>query len=99
MGASNTMPLAPGSPGWRELLAGEPDYRGPLREKPVELLGAPDVFAPFAAGDRLDAQVFDECIFFWGMAVANLVSFFNPEMIVFGGGSVWPGGAILGPDR
>lgn len=79
----------------RELLAGEPDYRGPLREKPVELLGAPDVFAAFTAGDRLAARVFDECISFWGMAVANLVSLFNPEMIVFGGGVFGPGVQFL----
>ncbi|MCR4437955.1 MAG: ROK family protein [bacterium] len=74
----------------RELLAREPDYRGPLRAKPAEQLTAPDVFAAFAQGDGLAIRVLDQCIAFWGMAVANLVSLFNPEQIIFGGGVFGP---------
>jgi len=74
----------------RELLARESNYRGPLRAKSAELITAPDVFAAFAAGDELAARVFDECIALWGMAVANLVSLFNPEQIIFGGGVFGP---------
>jgi glucokinase len=33
---------------------------------------------------------------FWGMAVANLVSLFNPEKIIFGGGVFGPGTQLLG---
>ena len=32
----------------------------------------------------------EEAIEFWGMATANLVSLFNPETIVFGGGVFGP---------
>lgn len=34
---------------------------------------------------------------FWGMAVANLVSLFNPEKIIFGGGVFGPAARLL-PD-
>ncbi len=74
----------------RELLAGEEGYQGRLRAKAAEQLTAPEVFAAYEAGDLLAARVFDECVAFWGMAVANLVSLFNPECIVFGGGVFGP---------
>lgn len=35
-------------------------------------------------------MVLEQCIEFWGMAVANLVSLFNPEKIIFGGGVFGP---------
>ena len=35
-------------------------------------------------------RVIDDCIVYWGMAVANLVSLFNPEIIVMGGGVFGP---------
>ncbi|MBC7188198.1 MAG: ROK family protein [Calditrichaeota bacterium] len=73
-----------------ELLARESDYQGPLRGKSPEQLAAPDVFAAFAQGDELATRVLDQCIAFWGMAVANLVSLFNPEQIIFGGGVFGP---------
>ncbi len=31
-----------------------------------------------------------EAVIYWGMAVANLVSLFNPETIIFGGGVFGP---------
>jgi glucokinase len=64
---------------------------------PVEASGTP--------GDRLTAagileaadqddtaarKVLDCAIGYWGMAVANLVSLFNPEKIIFGGGVFGP---------
>ncbi|MDZ7337220.1 MAG: ROK family protein [candidate division KSB1 bacterium] len=74
----------------REMVAHDATYQGALRAKSLDLLTAPDVFAAYAAGDPLAARVFDECVAFWGMAVANLVSLFNPERIVFGGGVFGP---------
>ena len=32
----------------------------------------------------------NQAVVFWGMAVANLVSLFNPEKIIFGGGVFGP---------
>jgi glucokinase len=51
-----------------------------------------DVFAAYDRGDEIAAQVIDNAIELWGMAVANLVSLFNPEILVFGGG-------VFGPAR
>ena len=38
----------------------------------------------------------EECIAFWGMGAANLVSIFNPEKIIFGGGLFGPAVKYLG---
>ncbi|MDH5604354.1 MAG: ROK family protein, partial [Cyclobacteriaceae bacterium] len=35
-------------------------------------------------------KVIDQAIVYWGMAAANLVSIFNPECIIFGGGVFGP---------
>jgi glucokinase len=39
--------------------------------------------------------VLDNAIELWGMAAANLVSLFNPEIIVFGGGVFGPAARFL----
>jgi glucokinase len=39
----------------------------------------------------LAKKVISSCVEFWGMAVANLVSLFNPEKIILGGGVFGPG--------
>ncbi len=57
---------------------------------------AQDVFAAYERGDPLASEVITQAIEFWGMTVANLVSLFNPEKIIFGGGVFGPGSAISG---
>jgi glucokinase len=44
-------------------------------------------------------KVIDECVQYWGMAVANLISIFNPEKIIFGGGVFGPALKFLTPIR
>lgn len=51
---------------------------------------AQDVFQAFRAGDPRARRVIRQAIRFWGMAVANLTSLFNPEKIIFGGGVFGP---------
>ena len=51
---------------------------------------AGDVFAAWSKNDPVALKVMEQCIEFWGMAVANLVSLFNPEKIIFGGGVFGP---------
>jgi glucokinase len=51
---------------------------------------ATDVFSAYAKGDPLAVRVIDNAVAYWGMAVANLVSLFNPQKIVFGGGVFGP---------
>ena len=79
----------------RELLEGEPEYQGPLRALAPGQVTAHAVFKAFAAGDDLAARVVANAVECWGMAVANLVSLFDPEMIVLGGGLFGPAAGQL----
>jgi len=80
----------------REFLADTPEYNGKLREKPAEKVTAYDVFDGYDKGDALCKAVLMHCVEFWGMTVANLVSLFNPEKIIFGGGVFGPAKQFLG---
>ena len=53
-------------------------------------LSAKDIFTAYDANDKLAILVINNAIEYWGMAVANLVSLFNPEKIIFGGGVFGP---------
>ncbi|MCB0670127.1 MAG: ROK family protein [Saprospiraceae bacterium] len=48
------------------------------------------VFAGYEKGEERAKKIIDEAILMWGQATANLVSLFNPEMIIFGGGVFGP---------
>lgn len=72
----------------RQLLTERPQYSGPLRA--AAELSAHDVFAAHDAGDEIARDVIRQAIEYWGMASANLISLFNPEKIVFGGGVFGP---------
>jgi glucokinase len=56
---------------------------------------ARDVFAKYPEGNKVAKATLAQAIEFWGMAVANLVSLFDPEMIVFGGGVFGPAARFL----
>jgi glucokinase len=75
----------------RELMSEDDSYNGVLRAKPPGELVTLDVFDAYDQGDPIAEKIFRRCIEFWGMAVANLVSIFNPEKIIFGGGVFGPG--------
>ena len=77
----------------RDLMASHPDYSGPLLESGQ--LDGTDVFAAYRNGDPVAIKVIDNAVELWGMAAANLVSLFNPEMIVFGGGIFGPAVELL----
>jgi glucokinase len=49
-----------------------------------------DIFSAYEKHDPVAMDVIKQAIQFWGMAVANLVSLFNPEKIIFGGGVFGP---------
>lgn len=74
----------------REYLVADTAYEGLLRNHDNNKLSAHQVFEAYDQGDPLAAEVFSECIQYWGMAVANLISIFNPEKIIFGGGVFGP---------
>jgi len=79
----------------QELLAKSEKYDGPLAKKNKDQLTARDVFAAFEQKDPLAKDVIENCIRFWGMAVANLVSLFNPEKIILGGGVFGPAAKVI----
>lgn len=57
----------------------------------VSNLTAEDIFAAHAKKDELALLTIDSAIDYWAKGVANLVSIFNPEIIIFGGGVFGPG--------
>ncbi len=69
-----------------------------LQQEPTSLLHAinhgkitaKNVLDAAQKGDELAEKVLRNAIECWGMAVANLVSLFNPEKIIFGGGVFGP---------
>ncbi|MBS1919924.1 MAG: ROK family protein [Bacteroidetes bacterium] len=56
----------------------------------VDQISARNVFDAFDKNDPFAKKVIENAIECWGMAVANLVSLFNPEKIIFGGGVFGP---------
>jgi glucokinase len=73
----------------RDVLAADPN-ESILRVHLPDNLNAQHVFEAYDDGDSIARTVIGECIAYWGMATANLVSIFNPEKIIFGGGVFGP---------
>ena len=69
----------------REILASD-SRRSILRVHSPGEINAQHVFDAYDAGDPVATNVVHECISYWGMAAANLISIFNPEKVIFGGG-------------
>lgn len=72
----------------KEMLAN--DNHSVLKKTDPERLSAKDVFVAGDNNDELAKKIIANAIECWGMAVANLVSLFNPEKIIFGGGVFGP---------
>lgn len=73
----------------------EKNYNGPLSGKPIEEVTTRDVFAAYDQGDLVARKVLDKAIEMWGMGAANLVSLFNPEKFIFGGGVFGPAARFI----
>jgi glucokinase len=65
-------------------------YDGGLGHGGVATLTGRDLFAAYDDRDSVAVHVLDEAVVYWSMAVANMVSLFNPEIIIFGGGVFGP---------
>lgn len=74
----------------KNLVIANPHYNGLLSKISMDQLTAHDVFDALKSKDSIAIRVIDKAIEMWGMASANLVSLFNPEMVVFGGGIFGP---------
>jgi glucokinase len=53
------------------------------------------LFDAFEQCEPVSQEVLREAVEYWGMAAANLVSLFNPEKIIFGGGVFGPAARFL----
>jgi len=78
-----------------EMLQQRPDYRGALRNKPAGEITCHDVFAAYDSNDPIAEAVIRGCIVYWGMAIANLVSLFNSEKLILGGGVFGPASRFI----
>ena len=76
----------------RKFLKENENYSGELKNILAIKITCHDVFGAYENKDALAVKVIERCIEYWGMAAANLVSLFNPEKIIFGGG-------VFGPAR
>ncbi|HEY5390890.1 MAG TPA: ROK family protein [Hanamia sp.] len=74
----------------RKYISGKKNYSGKLKDISFEEITSRDVFSAYESGDKIAEKVINKCIELWGMATANLVSLFNPEKIIFGGGIFGP---------
>ena len=86
--------------GYRDCGCLEHHASGPGLLKVARERGSPiqttnDLFDAYNAGDSIATAVLDDAIALWGMMAANLVSLFNPQMIVFGGGIFGPAARFL----
>lgn len=79
----------------RAILEEEQEYQGRLRNLDPAIFTAADVFTAYNEGDALAGKTLQVCVELWGMAAANLVSLFNPQKIIFGGGIFGPAASLL----
>ena len=70
-------------------------YNGILSQKPVEEVLCQDLFEAYRQNDPIAIEVIDKAIQMWGMGSANLVSLFNPDKIIFGGGVFGPASEFI----
>ena len=79
----------------KEMLGASVYNKSVLKNINPGLLSAKDIFDAYENGDELSKNVIANAIECWGMATANLVSLFNPEKIIFGGGVFGPALKLL----
>jgi glucokinase len=72
----------------KTILLQKSNYNGKL--KAIDNLSTVDLFNAYKEDDVVAKEIFDHCIELWGMAIANLVSIFNPQKIILGGGVFGP---------
>jgi glucokinase len=77
------------------LAASTAGYEGVLRPGADGRVTTADVFAALEALDPVAGQVVDRAVEAWGMALANVVSLLDPEVVIFGGGVFGPAASLL----
>lgn len=62
---------------------------------PGRLSDSRSVFEAYHAGDPTAGELVSKAVKMWGMASANLITIFNPGILVFGGGLFGPASGLL----
>jgi glucokinase len=78
-----------------EYYAAGPGIARAAQERGLENATTELVFKAFEQRDERAVAVVEQAVAYWGMAVGNLVSVLNPEVIVFGGGVFGPAAGLL----
>jgi glucokinase len=73
-----------------DFLSRHETYHGELRTGVAVKVTSYDVFNAWHKGDDTALSIIQQAVEYWGMASANLVSMFNPEKIIYGGGVFGP---------
>ena len=74
----------------KDIKAHDSEFSKDADQLAAEQMMPNDIFKALKEGNPLAKKVIDQSIRFWGKASANLVSLFNPEKIIFGGGVFGP---------
>jgi glucokinase len=74
----------------RDYIKDHKEYKGELGAMPPPRITSYDVLSAYESGDKAAGYIIHQFIAFWGMAVANIVSLFNPEKVILGGGMFGP---------
>jgi len=77
------------------LLAERPELSSELRNLPPAALTAAEVFKAYGKGDPIATGVLDRAVTQWGLCTAHLISIFDPETIIFGGGIFGPAAQFM----
>lgn len=78
-----------------EYLSKHQEHDGELRTDREGKITTQDVFSAWRRGDTIATGIIQQAVEYWGMASANLVSIFNPEKIIFGGGVFGPAADLI----
>lgn len=54
--------------------------------RPDAIINTQSLIEQYELADQIAKIVIDQAVMYWGMAAANLISIFNPEKLIFGGG-------------
>ncbi|MDP4173225.1 MAG: ROK family protein [Bacteroidota bacterium] len=74
----------------------KPGYKGKLKQKDISRLTILDIFEAYKAKDPIARKVLLQTQKYWGIVVANLISLFNPELIILGGSLFGPAQQFIG---
>ena len=80
---------------YRDIYLQDPGLYKDLDPFAIGQMTTGDIFKASNAGNPLAKKVMAQAIRFWGKASANLVSLFNPEILIFGGGVFGPATQFL----